>query len=252
MLRRVPRVRGLGSDGGFLVEPHTPRSWILDAHVHGGSYLLSGHREALVYFGVEPVRNQPRGPGQRCYSGACLHARVGHQPRAAEDGRSRRGGYKQHEVTPTRVPAAATPGQVAASDPRYDVLSEGRALQSLRNLYEYTPDPCRATRLRSPSPNGTDTARNGASCWPVVRGEPLERPPFGFIIDSPWLPNWIGIRILVTSPATTLVRSQPPCHRNLPKSASCPVSGLKTAVHGASAFGVKCVFYPNEFPFADR
>ena len=30
----------------------------------------------------------------------------------------------------------------------------------------------------------------------VVEGKPLARPPIGFIIDCPWLPNWFGIDIL--------------------------------------------------------
>ena len=30
----------------------------------------------------------------------------------------------------------------------------------------------------------------------VVEGKPLAYPPIGFIIDSPWLPNWFGIDIL--------------------------------------------------------
>ncbi|HEX9934305.1 MAG TPA: uroporphyrinogen decarboxylase, partial [bacterium] len=30
----------------------------------------------------------------------------------------------------------------------------------------------------------------------VLKGEILNPPPIGFIIDSPWLPNWYGIRIL--------------------------------------------------------
>ncbi len=30
----------------------------------------------------------------------------------------------------------------------------------------------------------------------VIKGEILDPFPVGFIIDSPWLPNWCGIRIL--------------------------------------------------------
>ena len=30
----------------------------------------------------------------------------------------------------------------------------------------------------------------------VVNGESLDAPPVGFIIDSPWLPNWAGMSIL--------------------------------------------------------
>ena len=30
----------------------------------------------------------------------------------------------------------------------------------------------------------------------AIRGEPLSPLPVGFIIDSPWLPNWAGCSIL--------------------------------------------------------
>ena len=30
----------------------------------------------------------------------------------------------------------------------------------------------------------------------VVAGRPTDPLPIGFIIDSPWLPQWFGIRIL--------------------------------------------------------
>ena len=30
----------------------------------------------------------------------------------------------------------------------------------------------------------------------VIKGELLDPLPVGFIIDSPWLPNWYGIKIL--------------------------------------------------------
>ena len=30
----------------------------------------------------------------------------------------------------------------------------------------------------------------------VIKGENLKPLPVGFIIDSPWLPNWAGITII--------------------------------------------------------
>lgn len=88
----------------------------------------------------------------------------------------------------------------------------------------------------------------------VVRGEPLERPPFGFIIDSPWLPNWFGIRILdyFTSDHAWFEANRRAIE-TFPEVSFLPgfwsEYGMCTE---PSAFGVKCVFYPNEFPFADK
>ncbi len=30
----------------------------------------------------------------------------------------------------------------------------------------------------------------------IINGDILSPPPVGFIIDSPWLPNWYGISLL--------------------------------------------------------
>ncbi len=88
----------------------------------------------------------------------------------------------------------------------------------------------------------------------VIRGERLERSPVGFIIDSPWLPNWFGISILeyFSSPELWFEANRKalvtfPSVLFLPGFWS--EFGMCTE---PSAFGAKCVFYPNEFPFADK
>lgn len=88
----------------------------------------------------------------------------------------------------------------------------------------------------------------------VVRGEPRQEPPIGFIIDSPWLPNWYG-RPIIDYFASEEVWFQ----ANLAAIEAFPdviflpgfwsEYGMCTE---PSAFGVKCVFYHNEFPFADK
>jgi uroporphyrinogen decarboxylase len=81
----------------------------------------------------------------------------------------------------------------------------------------------------------------------VVQGKPLPRPPIGFIIDCPWLPNWFGADIL-----DYLTREELWFEAN-PKAIFLPgfwsEFGMCTE---PSAFGAKCVFPRNEFPFAEK
>jgi uroporphyrinogen-III decarboxylase len=88
----------------------------------------------------------------------------------------------------------------------------------------------------------------------VVRGEEVTPPPVAFIIDSPWLPSWAGMSILdyYTSEERWLAA-------NLQAIAAFPEClflpgfwsefGMCTE---PSAFGAKCLFYENEFPFAEK
>ncbi len=88
----------------------------------------------------------------------------------------------------------------------------------------------------------------------VVRGDVLEPMPAAFIIDSPWLPKWAGATILdyYTSDECwleanfTALRTFPEC-LFLPGFWS--EFGMCTE---PSAFGAKCLFYENEFPFAEK
>lgn len=88
----------------------------------------------------------------------------------------------------------------------------------------------------------------------VVRGARAERLPVGFIIDSPWLPNWCGISILdyFTSPELWFEANRK-ATETFPSVLFLPgfwsEFGMCTE---PSAFGAKCIFYPNEFPFAEK
>jgi uroporphyrinogen-III decarboxylase len=88
----------------------------------------------------------------------------------------------------------------------------------------------------------------------VLRGERVTPLPVAFIIDSPWLPNWAGMTILdyYTSEERWM-------EANLKAIAEFPDCiflpgfwsefGMCTE---PSAFGAKCLFYDDEFPFAEK
>src|SRR5208283_5639111 len=88
----------------------------------------------------------------------------------------------------------------------------------------------------------------------VTAGEPLRQPPVGFIIDSPWLPNWFGISILDYFTSDQLwFEANRRAIETFPEVTFLPgfwsEFGMCTE---PSAFGAKCVFPRNEFPFADK
>ena len=88
----------------------------------------------------------------------------------------------------------------------------------------------------------------------VIKGEPIERPLIGFIIDSPWLPNWFGISILDYFTNEELwFQANRKAIETFPEVMFLPgfwsEFGMCTE---PSAFGAKCVFYENEFPFAEK
>lgn len=88
----------------------------------------------------------------------------------------------------------------------------------------------------------------------VIRGESVDPLPTGFIIDSPWLPNWYGISILDYFSSDDLW-----LHANLRAIETFPDTmflpgfwseyGMCTE---PSAFGSKAIFWQNEFPFAEK
>lgn len=88
----------------------------------------------------------------------------------------------------------------------------------------------------------------------LVNGEyngPLQT---GFIIDSPWLPNWYGIKILdYFSNDELWLKSNLKAMETFPDVLFLPgfwsEYGMCTE---PSAFGAKCVFWPDEFPFAEK
>jgi uroporphyrinogen-III decarboxylase len=88
----------------------------------------------------------------------------------------------------------------------------------------------------------------------VIDGAPQRHPPTGFVIDSPWLPNWFGIDILdyFTNEALWFEANRKAIE-TFPEVMFLPgfwsEFGMCTE---PSAFGAKCVFHKNEFPFAHK
>jgi uroporphyrinogen-III decarboxylase len=88
----------------------------------------------------------------------------------------------------------------------------------------------------------------------VIRGEAVTPLPSAFIIDSPWLPNWAGMTILdyYTSEERWL-QANLKAIEEFPECLFLPgfwsEFGMCTE---PSAFGAKCLFYDNEFPFAEK
>jgi len=88
----------------------------------------------------------------------------------------------------------------------------------------------------------------------IVRGEKFDPIPVGFIIDSPWLPNWYGIKILdYFSNDELWLNANLKAINEFPEVMFLPgfwsEFGMCTE---PSAFGVRCTFPPNEFPFAHK
>ncbi|MGK9477019.1 uroporphyrinogen decarboxylase family protein [Melioribacter sp. OK-6-Me] len=88
----------------------------------------------------------------------------------------------------------------------------------------------------------------------VIKGEKVEPLPVGFIIDSPWLPNWYGIKIVeyfaseeLWFAANLKAINQFPDVIFLPGFWS--EYGMCTE---PSAFGARSSFPPNEFPHAHK
>jgi uroporphyrinogen-III decarboxylase len=87
-----------------------------------------------------------------------------------------------------------------------------------------------------------------------INGKKIMRSPVGFIIDSPWLPNWYGIDILDYFTSDQLwFEANMKAIEMFPEAIFLPgfwsEYGMCTE---PSAFGAKCVFPKNEFPFAHK
>ena len=88
----------------------------------------------------------------------------------------------------------------------------------------------------------------------MLNGETLSPLPLGFIIDSPWLPNWHGLEIADYLASETLwfEANRHACEA-FPECMFLPgfwsEFGMCTE---PSAFGSRCSFPANEFPFADK
>ena len=88
----------------------------------------------------------------------------------------------------------------------------------------------------------------------IANGEKQDKLIPGFIIDSPWLPNWYGIKILDFFTSDELwLKANLKAMETFPEVIFLPgfwsEYGMCTE---PSAFGAKCVFWKDEFPFADK
>jgi uroporphyrinogen-III decarboxylase len=88
----------------------------------------------------------------------------------------------------------------------------------------------------------------------VVSGNRVAQLPVGFIIDSPWLPNWFGISMLDYFTSDSLwFEANRRAIETFPEIMFLPgfwsEFGMCTE---PSAFGCKCRFPENEFPFAEK
>jgi uroporphyrinogen-III decarboxylase len=88
----------------------------------------------------------------------------------------------------------------------------------------------------------------------IIKGEILNPLPVGFIIDSPWLPNWYGIRILdYFSNDELWLNANLKALNEFPEVMFLPgfwsEFGMCTE---PAAFGARCNFPPNEFPHAHK
>lgn len=98
------------------------------------------------------------------------------------------------------------------------------------------------------------TAKQWEILVSAVKGEKMTNVPIGFIIDCPWLPNWYGIDILDYFTNDQLwLDANFKAIDTFPDVIFLPgfwsEYGMCTE---PSAFGAKCIFHKNEFPFADK
>ena len=98
----------------------------------------------------------------------------------------------------------------------------------------------------------TDTQWN--NLIEIVNGKPQPTVPTGFIIDCPWLPNWYGISIIDYFSSDELwLKANFAAIETFPDIMFLPgfwsEYGMCTE---PSAFGAKCIFWKNEFPYAEK
>lgn len=86
----------------------------------------------------------------------------------------------------------------------------------------------------------------------IIRGENLSPLPVGFIIDSPWLPNWHGASLLdYFSDNECWFQANLAAVKAFPQVLFLPDFWAEYGMCSEPAsFGAKCSFYENEFPFA--
>ena len=87
----------------------------------------------------------------------------------------------------------------------------------------------------------------------VIAGEKVDRLPVGFIIDSPWLPGWSGMTLMdYFASDSNWFKANLQVEQQFPQITFLPGFwsewGMCTE---PSAFGAKCIWPENEFPFAE-
>jgi len=98
------------------------------------------------------------------------------------------------------------------------------------------------------------TEQHWAELLAAIRGEAKKPLPIGFIIDCPWLPNWYGVSILEYFQSDEVwFQANKKAIETFPECIFLPgfwsEFGMCTE---PSAFGSKCQFPENEFPFAEK
>jgi uroporphyrinogen-III decarboxylase len=93
-----------------------------------------------------------------------------------------------------------------------------------------------------------------ATLQKVIRGDTVDPAPVGFVVDSPWLPNWYGVTIRdYFSNDARWLKANLKALRDFPDVMFLPgfwsEFGMCTE---PSAFGARCTFPADEFPFAHR
>jgi uroporphyrinogen-III decarboxylase len=88
----------------------------------------------------------------------------------------------------------------------------------------------------------------------VLKGQTSHPTPCGFIVDSPWLPGWYGVDIVEYLASETIwLDANRKVMETFPEIWFLPgfwsEFGMCTE---PSAFGARCVFPQNEFPFAEK
>jgi uroporphyrinogen decarboxylase len=88
----------------------------------------------------------------------------------------------------------------------------------------------------------------------TIDGKEIRPLPVGFIIDSPWLPNWYGIKILdYFTNDEHWFNANMKALKEFPDIIFLPGFWSEFGMCSEpSAFGARCSFPPDEFPFAHR
>lgn len=88
----------------------------------------------------------------------------------------------------------------------------------------------------------------------VIKGGKHSPVPCGFIIDSPWLPGWYGVDIIEYLASETIwFAANRKAMETFPEVWFLPGFWSEFGMCGEpSAFGARCLFPRNEFPFAEK